>query len=68
MTMQGGVVPVVNGTDELVFDVNVNLTHIPYPKYLGMELGRIAERQERQPGIDTSQVAFAGEARRNHKP
>lgn len=68
MARQGGVIPVVNSADELVLDVNINLTHIPYPKYLGMELGRVAEGQERQPGVNTGQVAFAGKARRNHEP
>lgn len=65
---QGGVLPVVDGADGLVLDVNVNSAHIPYPKYLGMELGRVAEGQERQPGVNTGQVAFVGEARRNHEP
>lgn len=68
MAMQGGVIPVMNSADELVLDVNINLTHIPYPKYLGMELGRVGEGQESQPGVNTGQVAFAGEARRNHEP
>lgn len=68
MTRQGGVLPVMFSADELTLDVNINSTHIPYPEYLGMELGRVAEGQERQPGVNTSQAAFAGEARRYHKP
>lgn len=67
MTRQGGVLSVMYGANELMCDVNINSTHIPYPEYLGMELGRVGEGQERQPGINTSQMAFAGEARRHHK-
>lgn len=68
MTRQGGVLPVMFGADELTVDVNINLIHIPYPEYLGVELGRVGEGQERQPGINTSQMAFTREARRHHEP
>lgn len=68
MARQGGILSVVDGTNKLVLDININTTYVPYPKYFGMELGRVAKGQERQPGINAGQVTFAGETRRNHEP
>lgn len=64
---QGGILPIMNGTNELTGFVNINGAHIPDSEYLGMKLGCITEGQERQPGISTGQMAFAGKTRRYHK-
>nr|UNP34608.1 hypothetical protein HKBLJLKJ_00162 [Porcine reproductive and respiratory syndrome virus] len=64
---QGGILPIMNSTNELMEFVNIDTTHIPDSEYLGMKLGCITEGQERQPGISTGQMAFVGKTRRYHK-
>lgn len=64
---QGGILPIVNGTNELTGFVNINFAYIPNSEYFGMKLGRITEGQKSQPGVSTGQMAFAGKTRRHHK-
>lgn len=64
MARQGGVLPVMFGTNKLVLNVNIDFTHIPYPKYFGMILGCVTEGQKRQPGVNAGKVTLIGETRR----
>lgn len=40
---QGVVLPIMVSTNELFPNVNINLAHISYPKYFGVELCRVAK-------------------------
>lgn len=67
VTRQGGVLSIVDSTNELLLDVNINLAHVSYPENFRMELCCVTKRQKRQPSIDTSQMTLIGKAGRHSK-
>lgn len=67
MTTQGGVLSIMDSTNELLMNVNINLTHISYPENFRVELCCVTKGQKPQPSINTGQMTLVGKAGRHSK-